>query len=152
ARRRATEKRAGEMPKTNSLLAMTLGELREVLCQELERLPEKYRAPLVLCYLEGQTHEQAARQLGWSRGAIRGRLNRGRELLRGRLSRRGLALPMGLLTTALAVSPAGAELPSALAEATLQGALAFGAGQGTGAGSVSPSAAALAEEGVKGLV
>src|SRR5262249_48290044 len=64
---------------------------RRVLREELDRLPERYRLPLLLCYFEGKTNEQAAWQLRWPIGTIRGRLWRAREMLRARLSRRGLA-------------------------------------------------------------
>ncbi len=66
-------------------------ELRRVLDQELQGLPAKLRAPLVLCDLEGKTHEQAARELGWPKGSLAKRLNGARELLRVRLRRRGVA-------------------------------------------------------------
>jgi RNA polymerase sigma factor (sigma-70 family) len=65
-------------------------ELRTVLDEEMVELPEKYRAPLVLCYLEGLTNEDAARRLGWPLGSMSYRLARGRDLLRRRLARRGL--------------------------------------------------------------
>ena len=72
-------------------------ELRRVLDQELQGLPAKYRAPLVLCDMEGKTHEQAARELGWPKGSLAKRLNGAREQLRARLVRRGVTLSAGAL-------------------------------------------------------
>ncbi len=72
-------------------------DLVEILDAELDRLPGKYRSPLVLCYLEGRTHDEAARELQWPVGTVKGRLARGRELLRSRLSRRGFAPASGVL-------------------------------------------------------
>ena len=66
-------------------------ELRTVLDEELARLPAKYRDPLVLCYLEGLTHDEAASQLDWPVGTVRSRLAGGRDRLRSRLTRRGFA-------------------------------------------------------------
>src|ERR1700677_3089991 len=67
-------------------------DLRPVLDEEINRLPEKYRAPFVLCHLQGHTNEEAAQLLGCPKGTILSRLSRGRERLRARLARRGLAL------------------------------------------------------------
>jgi RNA polymerase sigma factor (sigma-70 family) len=94
-------------------------ELRRVLDQELQGLPAKYRAPLVLCDLEGKTHEQAARELGWPKGSLAKRLDGGRERLRARLVRRGVALSAAALA-ALVTKEATASVPTAsLAAAAL---------------------------------
>ena len=86
--------------------------------EELDRLPDQYRAPLVLCYLEGLTHEQAARHLGWASGTVKTRLVRGRRLLRERLDRRKVVLAAGLLL--LWRREAGAAPPDGLVESTLK--------------------------------
>jgi RNA polymerase sigma factor (sigma-70 family) len=67
-------------------------ELRPVLHAEVNGLPAKYGVPLVLCYLEGETHVEVARLLHWPVGTVKGRLSRARDMLRARLSRRGLDL------------------------------------------------------------
>jgi len=68
-------------------------ECAQVVHQELNRLPEKYRAPIVLCYLEGLTHDEAALRLSWPVGTVRSRLARARDTLRARLTRRGVTAP-----------------------------------------------------------
>jgi RNA polymerase sigma factor (sigma-70 family) len=74
-------------------------EACDLLHAELDRLPDQYRMPLLLCYLEGKTREEAAAALGISTGTVKGRVRRGCDLLRDRLSRRGVALSVGLLAT-----------------------------------------------------
>jgi RNA polymerase sigma factor (sigma-70 family) len=118
-------------------------ELRRVVCEEVDRLPDKYRAPIVACFFEGKTHEEAAKQLDWPRGTVAGRLARARELLRRRLLRRGVTLTMGALLTALAVRPAQAAL-TGLVHSVIHTARLLMAGQAASA-VVSPHVAALME-------
>jgi RNA polymerase sigma factor (sigma-70 family) len=100
-RRRITPGEALDQVPARPMDDLTWRELRQVLHEELGRLPEKNRLPILLCHLEGRTQDEAARALGWSLGRLRGRLLRGRELLRGRLARRGLAPSVPLLAAAL---------------------------------------------------
>ncbi len=93
-------------------------ELRALLDEELQALPAKYREPVLLCDLCGRTHEEAARELGRPAGSMSRLLARGRELLRERLLRRGLALSAGLLAVRLADN-ARAVTPAALAQGTV---------------------------------
>jgi RNA polymerase sigma factor (sigma-70 family) len=118
-------------------------EIGEILDQELSRLPSKYRHPIVLCYLEGQTHEEAARQLEWPIGTVKGRLARARDLLQSRLVRRGLTPAVGALS--LAMSPdLSAALHRELLDRTVKVSLQFGLGQTT-AQIVSASITSLVE-------
>jgi RNA polymerase sigma factor (sigma-70 family) len=119
-RRRQHESRAAARSAEDPLAAITGRELAECLDAELQRLPERLRAPLVLCCLEGQTRDEAARQLGWSLATLKRRLEQGRERLRQRLHRRGFELPT-VVGGALVAS--GVAVPAALARATLKAAM-----------------------------
>jgi RNA polymerase sigma factor (sigma-70 family) len=129
ARRAAHERLAESRVESPAMDDIQWRDLRPVLDEELERLPEQYRAPLVLCYLESKSREEAARQLGWSPGSLKGRLERARELLRGRLARRGLALSVGTLAVVLSENAAAAAVPPAVLNTTLQAAAPLLAGQ-----------------------
>jgi RNA polymerase sigma factor (sigma-70 family) len=128
ARRRAHEQQGADMTQIPDTLGAAGDELLALLDSELERLPERYRLPLVLCGLQGATHAEAASLLGWPLGTLAGRLSRARALLRSRLLRRGVslaALPAGLLAGEVVAGP----LPPALLSYTsaLAGAFSVGA-------------------------
>jgi RNA polymerase sigma factor (sigma-70 family) len=94
----------------------------EILHDEVERLPERLRTPLVLCYLEGQTYNAAAQRLKVSDGMLRGRLAQARKQLQGRLTRRGVAIPAALLAAG-ELNQAQAAVPAGLVHSTIQIAL-----------------------------
>ena len=146
ARRRRNERRAVELAAHPSG-DEARDDLRPILHEEIGRLPEHFRAAIVLCCLEGLTQEQAARQLGWPLGTVQSRLARGRERLRGRLARRGLALLVGPFCSAIAGERAAAAVPTALIEETTRaaGAIALAAGEAATAGAVSAAAVGLME-------
>ncbi len=121
--RQAYERQAAERQPADPLDEITGRELLAVLDEEVQRLPERYRLPVLLCYLEGRTHEQAAQQLGWSRSTVKRRLEQARKRLQSRLTRRGLTLAGVLLTTQVAYPVASAAVSARLAAATVQAAV-----------------------------
>jgi RNA polymerase sigma-70 factor (ECF subfamily) len=131
ARHGARAVRCAAMRSTDSLPDNVVWEdLRPVLDAELDRLPDKFRAPVVLCYLEGLTTEEAGHRLGCPLGTILSRLSRARAKLRKRLLRRGLALSAGLLGILLAQQGAASEpLAVEFIHATTSAACAFAWGR-----------------------
>ncbi|HKB03510.1 MAG TPA: sigma-70 family RNA polymerase sigma factor [Gemmataceae bacterium] len=101
ARQRQRDRGAEPMPSHDPFDELEWADLRPVLDEELDRLGDKYRAPVALCCLEGKSHEEAARLLGWPAGTVSGRLARAKELLRRRLTRRGVTCSVAGLTALL---------------------------------------------------
>jgi RNA polymerase sigma factor (sigma-70 family) len=123
ARRAHHECSAPARVSADPLAEMSARELLGVLDEELSRLPEKYREPLVLCYLEGAAREEAAQRLGCPLGTLKGRLERGKERLRLALARRGLSLPAALGALLLGEGAADGAVPAPLARSTLRAAV-----------------------------
>jgi RNA polymerase sigma factor (sigma-70 family) len=143
------ERQAAAMRETRLGGETAWRELQSILDDELARLPENYRAAVVLCCLEAKTQEEAARQLGCPLGTVRSRLARGRKLLHDRLTRRGLTLSAAALATALTASTASAA-PVALVNATRKAALLIAAGR-MASEIATPSVAALVNGGLHAL-
>jgi RNA polymerase sigma factor (sigma-70 family) len=125
-RRRMREK---ELSRADAVAAGRPQSLQFLLDGELDCLPDKYRAVLVLCDLEGKTRKEAARHLGCPEGTVAGRLARARRLLARRLTRPGLALSAGALVMELARTAAPASVPGPLITATLKTSALFALGQ-----------------------
>jgi RNA polymerase sigma factor (sigma-70 family) len=142
-RRQERETHPRRSPPSTPLDELTASEFLSELDEELQGLSENYRTALILCCLEGLSQEEAARRLGCSAGAVKGRLERGRNQLRLRLAKRGRMLP-AVLAGPLLIAGATRAVPPALAQSTLQAAR-------TGAGAT-PAAAALVQEAMRNVV
>ncbi|WP_406695077.1 RNA polymerase sigma factor [Singulisphaera sp. Ch08] len=119
-------------------------DISPLLHDELARLPERLRAPLVLCYFQGLTHEMAAEQLRWPVGTVRSRMARARRLLRDRLTRKGIGLSAGFLIGTSRQATA-ATIPRVLTEETIQTAMRIAAGRAALSGALSVPVTALME-------
>jgi RNA polymerase sigma factor (sigma-70 family) len=114
SRRRRHERQAQTMVSTNPAWDAAWREVQLFLDEEVQRLPEKYREPFILCCLEGQSYAAAAQQMGVKESTVHGRLTEARRRLQSRLSRRGVELTAVLGAAALAPGAATAQVPSAL--------------------------------------
>jgi RNA polymerase sigma factor (sigma-70 family) len=173
-RRRIRDRRANKAVETSSVSGAALDpaaafeqhESAQIVHEEVNKLPEKYRAPVVLCYLEGLTHGQAAARLKWPVGTVRSRLARARDALRGRLTRQGLAAPSalgplanwlvdGATAPGSAIASLSTTLPAALhkelSTSLARAASNVAAGQAPAAASTSVATLALAQ-GVLGMM
>jgi RNA polymerase sigma-70 factor (ECF subfamily) len=145
ARRRTHERRAVNPHAVEPVDEVLWRDLRPVLDQEIRWLPDRYRAPFVLCYLEGRTNREAADRLGCPEGTVVSRLASARARLRRRLAGRGVALSAGAVLALASDNALSAAVPAPLAEATVKAAIGFAAGHAAAAGSVPARVAALTE-------
>jgi RNA polymerase sigma factor (sigma-70 family) len=118
-------------------------EVRAVLDSELAELPEKWRLPLILCYLEGLTQDEAAGQIGWSKRTLRRRLEEARVALGRRLARRGIVWPAALAPVLLSDCAATTALRQGIIRSTVQAGAALAAGKPAAGGLISANVAAL---------
>jgi RNA polymerase sigma factor (sigma-70 family) len=136
-------------PRLDPLAELSARELLTIIDEEIQRLPEVYQLPVIMCCLEGRSLEETARQLGWTAGSVKGRLERGRVRLHTRLKRRGLTLPAALVTAAMSRGGAWADAVARLAAPTVQHAVLFATRQITTAQPASARSVALAAEVVR---
>jgi RNA polymerase sigma factor (sigma-70 family) len=149
-RRRAHERSAVNRPTMDPLEDIVWRDLRPVLDEEVNRLPEKFRAPVVLCYLEGMSYAETARVLACCKGAIALRLGQARERLRRRLRRRGLDLSVGMVPVLWKRQRVTTPVPAALAAATARAARFLAVGGKMGSAIPAP-VSALAQAALSGL-
>jgi RNA polymerase sigma factor (sigma-70 family) len=148
-RRREHERRAAEQKPTLVYDEDKTEGLLEPLHKEIDRLPERYRVAVVLCDLQGLSHERAARQLGWPVGTVKSRLARARQLLRSQLTGRGFGSPTILVITEVATNSVDAEVALRMVESTLQ--IARLVTKAPTIGVISVRAANLAQEVLKAM-
>jgi hypothetical protein len=138
------ERQVATLPEPQARSRDLWNDVQPLLDEELSRLPDKYRVPIVLCDLEEHSIKEAAQQLGWPQGTLAGRLARARVMLAKRLARQGLAVSGGVLATLLSQQASSAALPGRLVSSTVEAAKWFAAGQ-TASGLVSAGAVTLTE-------
>jgi RNA polymerase sigma factor (sigma-70 family) len=146
AKRSRRERQVSDMPEPESMPVKTDGELHSLIERELSRLPERYRAPLILCDLEGRTRKEAARQLGWPEGSLSSRLSRARAMLAKRLARYGLAESAGSVALCFEHGSTSPSVPAPLIVSTLEASKPLAAGHAAPAGLVSAKVAALTKK------
>lgn len=146
ARHKQREKRAAAIPTNGAGQAAAWEQIEPILDEELAKLPDRYRLPLVLCYLEGKSRFEAAAELGCRESQLKGRLERGREALRSRLIGRGIPIGAGVLAGLLQHQTAStAAVSSVLIISTASAGTAAAAGAAIPAGVASAKAVAVTQ-------
>ena len=129
SRRRAVVRQVRDMARSKSPDSGARNDLQALLDYELNRLPDKYRAPVVLCELEGKSRRDAARQLGIAEGTLSSRLARARQMLARRLSASNAALSAGAVAVLVSTQTASAMVPARLLASTVKAGLHLAIGQ-----------------------
>jgi RNA polymerase sigma factor (sigma-70 family) len=145
ARRRRVREHTAATTRTEPPVVDAVVGIRQVLDEELARLPRAYRAPLVLCYLEGKSRDEAARELGWTVGRVKGGLERGRALLRARLTPHGITVPATLFAATVGQAKVVGAIPTGLTDVVTKAAPAFASVNGAETAGVSHRVAALTQ-------
>lgn len=151
-KRKIRERQVTEMPDPQAEPKDPWHDLQPLLDEELSRLPENYRLPILLCDLEGKSIKEATQQLGWPQGTLAGRLARARKMLAKRLTQRGIVLSGGALAMALSEKGAAACVPTILASSTIKAAVAVATGGTAASAVISGKVTALMEGVLKGML
>jgi RNA polymerase sigma factor (sigma-70 family) len=138
SRRWAREKQVRTMPQRTAVPVDALQELEPILDEELSRLPDHYRLPVVLCDLEGRSRKEVAQRLKLPEGTLSSRLATARKMLARRLTRRGVTLSGGVLAMVLAEKTVLASVPLPLVSSTVTAAVKIAAGQAAAAVASAP--------------
>ena len=149
--RQQREREAAQMSDQNEC-DQTWSEIQEYLDDELNRLPEKYRLPIILFHLEGRSQEEIAVLLHTKRATVATRLSRGREILRSRLVRRGVTVSVTALVSILTTETCSAAVPSGFVTATTGAATLFAAGKLAAGGALTAQTAALSNGAINMLL
>jgi RNA polymerase sigma factor (sigma-70 family) len=146
------ERQVGQMPEPQGVQKDNWTDLQPLLDEELNRLPEIYRLPLLLCDVEGKSIKEATQQLGLPQGTLAGRLVRARKMLAKRLTQRGVVLSGGAVAVVLSEKAASACVSVSLAASTTKAAVAFAAGQTAAPSLVSAKVVALVQGVMKSMM
>jgi RNA polymerase sigma factor (sigma-70 family) len=151
ARRRDCERRAAERAAPRCATPFPFDDAEQVIHQEIDRLPDRYREPLVLCCLEGMTYAQAAARLRWSESTTQGRLTRARSLLRARLTRRGVT-PVVAALGSIDRTAGASSVPESLGAAAIRAARYIVLGEEAAVGAVSTAIDALVSRAMRSMI